>query len=492
MSDPVIAILGASGLIGNALATDLLQQGFAVLPVARRFTKAQQAGFERRYVECPIATLEAAALASLFAEHRVDIVVNCLGVLQDGPGQSADDIHRRFVQRLVEALAMREGTLLIHISIPGRDDEDRTPFSRSKREAERLIAAANAPFVILRPGFVVAPAAYGGSALFRALAALPLDPPAREAARPFAATSVTDIGATIAILARRWRVGERRWAAVWDVMAREPSTVGSVADAFRRRLGEPRPRIRAPSRLLDLAALMGDLAARAGWSPPVRSTSLQELRRGVAGDPRPWIAATGIEPASLNETLARLPATISGAMVRAPFSPQAGDHLRPRLILDSLRRHRPDRLLRRGGHHPHRTWIFASTGPGVHSHQQLHRHRRRRGDRSPADVPRRIARRNRRIVLLHGRRRARHPRAMDRTARRTGQDRTGDRPHAGRTRIAGQPVAETPPGRDCPIARMTASPCTKRNAGLEPETGVLFWRRRASWRGAFTSNQSRD
>src|SRR5208283_318198 len=113
MSDPVIAILGASGLIGNALATDLLRQGLAVLPVARRFTKAQQAGFEHRYVECPIATLEAAVLASLFAEHRVDIVVNCLGVLQDGPGQSADDIHRRFVQRLVEALSMREGTLLI-------------------------------------------------------------------------------------------------------------------------------------------------------------------------------------------------------------------------------------------------------------------------------------------------------------------------------------------------------------------------------------------
>ena len=44
--------------------------------------------------------------------------------------------------------------------------------------------------------------------------------------------------------------------------------------------------------------------------PPVRSTSLLELRRGVAGDPGPWIAATGIEPASLNETLVRLPATI--------------------------------------------------------------------------------------------------------------------------------------------------------------------------------------
>ena len=69
---------------------------------------------------------------------------------------------------------------LIHISIPGAADEDRTAFSQTKREAERLIAASGIPYAILRPGFVVAPSAYGGSAMLRALAALPIDLPAAE------------------------------------------------------------------------------------------------------------------------------------------------------------------------------------------------------------------------------------------------------------------------------------------------------------------------
>lgn len=43
---------------------------------------------------------------------------------------------------------------------------------------------------------------------------------------------------------------------------------------------------------------------------PIRSTALAELRRGVTGDPQPWITATGIEPASLKSTLSRLPATV--------------------------------------------------------------------------------------------------------------------------------------------------------------------------------------
>jgi hypothetical protein len=34
------------------------------------------------------------------------------------------------------------------------------------------------------------------------------------------------------------------------------------------------------------------------------------MRRGVAGDPQSWIAATGIEPASLGSMLQRLPSTV--------------------------------------------------------------------------------------------------------------------------------------------------------------------------------------
>jgi hypothetical protein len=44
--------------------------------------------------------------------------------------------------------------------------------------------------------------------------------------------------------------------------------------------------------------------------PPMRSTAIAELRRGVAGDPAAWIEATGIEPKTIDKILGRRAATI--------------------------------------------------------------------------------------------------------------------------------------------------------------------------------------
>jgi nucleoside-diphosphate-sugar epimerase len=308
---PTIAILGASGLIGEALACGLALEGFSVVPMARRFTRAQTNNFGSAAIESSFTALDANGLAQLLAETKIDIVVNCAGVLQDGPRGGTDAVHRAFVERLVQAIASRERkTLLIHLSIPGNNADDRTSFSRTKRAGEQVIAAGRIAFVILRPGFVIAPTAYGGSALLRALAALPFDLSARERRQAFAATAMSDVVRTIAVVARRWAEGEAHWHAVWEVMEREPSTVGDVIDAFRHRLGGPGAWITLPAWLMGVGARAGDLVAHLGWSPPVRSTALAEMRRGVAGDPEPWIAATGIEPISLDEAVRRLPASV--------------------------------------------------------------------------------------------------------------------------------------------------------------------------------------
>ena len=122
-----------------------------------------------------------AALARLLRDRAVDVVVNCLGVLQDGPGSDTRAVHRDFVERLLQAIKDSGRAIrLIHVSIPGPRTRTTPPSATTKREAERLIAASGISYAILRPGFVVAPSAYGGSAMVRALAAFPLALPAEE------------------------------------------------------------------------------------------------------------------------------------------------------------------------------------------------------------------------------------------------------------------------------------------------------------------------
>jgi uncharacterized protein YbjT (DUF2867 family) len=233
-------------------------------------------------------------------------------VLQDGPGSDTSAVHRDFVERLLAAIPDSGRPIrLIHISIPGTADEDRTAFSATKREAERLIAASGIPYAILRPGFVVAPSAYGGSAMLRALAAFPLQLPADESATPFQPVAVEDITATIAWLAGRDIDDAATRAVTWDLMQQQPITLGKVIDQFRWSFGTSRwPRITLPALLLDLGAKAGDLANYLGWSPPMRSTAIAELRRGVTGDPLSWMAATGIVPKTLSQMVGTHAATI--------------------------------------------------------------------------------------------------------------------------------------------------------------------------------------
>jgi uncharacterized protein YbjT (DUF2867 family) len=256
--------------------------------------------------------MDASMLAQLLRERAIDVVVNCLGVLQDGPGSDTGAVHRDFVERLLRAIRESGRAIrLIHISIPGAADQDRTAFSTTKREAERLIAASGIPYAILRPGFVVAPAAYGGSAMLRALAALPIRLPKKISATPFQPVVITDISATIAWLAGR-DLGEAATNAVtWELMQPQPVTIAGVIDQFRGSLGTLNMlRIPLPAFLLDLGARLGDLVNRLGWMPPMRSTAIAELHRGVSGDPSAWMAATGIAPRTIAQAVGARAASV--------------------------------------------------------------------------------------------------------------------------------------------------------------------------------------
>jgi uncharacterized protein YbjT (DUF2867 family) len=314
MSKPIparnILVLGASGLIGRFVTDDLRARGFGAIGIARQFSPAQKVtAFD---LEWPVMSMDAPALARLIRDHAIDVLVNCLGVLQDGPGSDTRAVHRDFVERLLGAIRDSGRAIrLIHISIPGAADEDRTAFSVTKREAERLIAASGIAFAILRPGFVIAPSAYGGSALLRALAALPLELPKRESATPFQPVAIEDIAATIAWLAGRDIADAGASAVTWDLMQPQPVTLGRVIEQFRVSFGtSDMPRITLPGLLLDLGAKLSDLVSRLGWMPPMRTTAIAELRRGVSGDPSSWMATSGIVPKTLAEAVGQRPATI--------------------------------------------------------------------------------------------------------------------------------------------------------------------------------------
>ena len=159
--------------------------------------------------------------------------------------------------------------------------------------------------------------------MLRALAAFPIDLPAAERATPFQPVAIEDIAATIAWLADAL---DGPGGVAWDLMQPQPITLGGVIEQFRWSFGTARwPRITLPAWLLDLGARLGDLASLLGWAPPMRSTAIAELRRGVTGDPGPWMAATGIAPITHRGADRQPHRQHPGQMVRAAVPGQGAD-----------------------------------------------------------------------------------------------------------------------------------------------------------------------
>src|SRR5882724_8652675 len=84
----------------------------------------------------PLLALDSAALARLIADHGIDLVVNCIGLLQDGPGGDVAAVHRDFVARLLRAIRdCGRAIRLVHISIPGAATEAARAGTKGKPAA---------------------------------------------------------------------------------------------------------------------------------------------------------------------------------------------------------------------------------------------------------------------------------------------------------------------------------------------------------------------
>lgn len=300
-----ILIIGASGLIGSAVAARLKRDGHEIVAVGRGGGPAARRVPVDRWVTMDLreATDEAHWRPHLAG---VEAVVNCAGVLQDSSRDSPGRIHRDMAVALWQACEAAGMRRVIHFSALGVDRGGITPFSTTKREGEAALEASGLDWAILRPSVVVGRPAYGGSALFRALASLPVFPSPAEAGR-VDIVQLDDVAETVA---RLLEPGAASRVAL-DLAGPDRLAFAEVVAAYRRWLGwTPARRFIAPAWLMGIAYRAGDLIAWLGWRPPVRTTPGREIRRGATGDNRLWREATGIEPRSLADALAADPAPV--------------------------------------------------------------------------------------------------------------------------------------------------------------------------------------
>jgi len=300
-----ILVLGATGLIGSAVAARLTREGHEVVGVARRL------GTETRRV--PAARWIALDLRDVrgpedWRPHLagIDAVVNCAGALQDGGRDDVAAAHVRGPAALWRACEEAGVRRVVQVSAMNVDRGGVSAFSRTKSEGDAALEASGLDWVILRPSVVVGRQAYGGSALFRGLASLPVLPRTPEAG----ALDIVQLDDVAETVVRLLAPGAPSHVAL-ELAGPERLGFEETVAAYRRWLGwSPARLISLPGWAMAVAYRLGDLIGRLGWRPPIRSTARREIVRGATGDGAEWRRVTGIEPQPLSAALAAEPASV--------------------------------------------------------------------------------------------------------------------------------------------------------------------------------------
>lgn len=299
-----IIVLGATGLIGSAVLARLASAGHQVVGLARNIGTAARTLPGARFVALDLGTATPEQLAREL--EGADAVVNAAGLLQDGPGESVAGVHVAGMATLIAACRLAGVRRVIHISAIGVDTGAPSDFSRTKQEGDALLAASGLDHVILRPSVVLGRRAYGGSAMFRGLAALPVFPLFPDTA-DLQIVQLDDVAETVAHF-----VSPDAPAGVeLDLAGPERLHLEAVIATYRRWLGfTPARTVSVPGGIAHLMYRIGDALGRLGWRPPLRTTVAREIARGATGDPSRWIEMTGIRPKSLADALAAEPAGV--------------------------------------------------------------------------------------------------------------------------------------------------------------------------------------
>jgi nucleoside-diphosphate-sugar epimerase len=259
-----VALTGASGFVGRAVAQRLLAGRYAVRALSRR----ADPDLEEAGVEAERGALEdQSSLERLVA--GVDIVVHCAGALKASDNRAFAAVNTEGTVRLVNvaAAAPQRPRFLLISSLAARQPAV-SAYAASKRGAEETLRRGdtNLDWCIVRPPGVYGPGDRATLPLFRQLERGLLLSPAVRGAR-FSLLHVHDLAGAIERLLSR-----PRWdGAVLEVDDGRHGGYGwsDLADAASRHLGRRVRRIAVPYGVLRLPAALNQHLARARGQPSI-------------------------------------------------------------------------------------------------------------------------------------------------------------------------------------------------------------------------------
>ena len=294
-----IAVIGGTGLIGSAVVARLSSRGHSIVSISRSAPSVSADGVS---VDISKATSPSYWLPYL---DGVEAIVNCAGVLQDGPNDSTLMVHHQGVANLFAACEQLQIRRVIHFSAIGVDRETPSAFSKTKLAGDQALMERDLDWVILRPSVVIGRSAFGASALMRGLAALSVTPVMPNTGQ-LQIVLLEDVVRTVEYFLDPAAPSRL----IIELVGPDRYSFAKVVSLFRRWCRwHPAHEIHLPQFFTNILYKLGDLISLLGWRPPVRTTAQLEIARGAVGNIED-MERLKLHPKSLTEFFAAEPASV--------------------------------------------------------------------------------------------------------------------------------------------------------------------------------------
>jgi len=270
-----ILLLGATGLVGEALLQALLAQGHEVDALCRTPRGDTTAGLRWREADMAAMQTEADWLPLLVG---ADAVVNCVGLFHEVGRQTFATLHTAAPAALFRACTRAGVQRVVQLSALGAAEDASTEYWRSKARADAVLMAQPLDWAVVRPSLVYSDAGTSSRAFLR-MAAGPFLPVPSDAGR-VQPVHLDDLINLLLVLIERGCGGQ-----VIAAVGPEPLAWADYLQCLRRGLGM------APAAVLPVPCwLMGGVARLAGLLPGslLGTDSLAMLRQGNTADPVPF------------------------------------------------------------------------------------------------------------------------------------------------------------------------------------------------------------
>ena len=269
-----VLILGESGFIGKHISNHLQKRGFEIVSFRCKID----------FMNLPQHQEMVKAL------DEVDIVINAVGIIAETKNRTFEQIHTlapiAFFQASKEANIKR----VIHISALGSQNGT-TNYHTSKNRADNYLRKSGLDYAILHPSVV-----YGddgkSTALFQALATLPITPIVGDGQQKLQPIRIEDLVVTVE------KVIESNSKNIeLDLVGADSVTYKGLLQTFRRWLGY------SDTKSVTLPTFGTDVIGKILDEPTVNHDNIKMLNEGNRADVKPLADFLGYRPISIEENL---------------------------------------------------------------------------------------------------------------------------------------------------------------------------------------------